>query len=588
MPFTDNTDIFVAVNEDGVNRLVGHVFVQRPSLFNYGTPGVHKRSKLLCREINAHPVVISRGNPLLTEIPYVPVFGTSYALEAVAQAYRLRADFHPTDVISLPAELFPPLNEQQLAMTASLAAGLGCSRSIAVDVVPDTSTLDERRETTPLPTRDMICFGLQAFATGRVDFVGPGGDQHIRAELEGFELVDVRPVGLEDALECYATLVARLGLLPRLSIPTIRIVQEAMGAQVTVEPTTTVTNNPAVEDDQVKVFLDASVAASPGGGGGGGGGSPIGVTVPRTRTGAFDLIGAVSEPTVKDLVQAVISNFSVSFADSANLGPFTASYDFQAHLEGGSVDLRNDGTILVEEVDIKWDKLELCIGLDIPELCVGGFCIIPNPFGGCLVRAPEICVFSGSPDVEFCLDLGGFITSELSMALDPDTRYLVDPGRPAGMNDWDARDAGIPNHWQVIVDPVWLDFDLIDIADTVGDLLDAIIDTVVDDLLGFLPGWARDLIKAILGPIVDLIRGILDIGDDIDEWLSDLLGVSLGIFDLVIDLFVGDLGPLLEVEDPVPILPSEPNKIAVLMPIEYVGVRVDDDELIAEADIGAP
>jgi hypothetical protein len=37
VPFTDNCDLYGAIHEDGINRVVRHIMRQRPSLFNYGT-----------------------------------------------------------------------------------------------------------------------------------------------------------------------------------------------------------------------------------------------------------------------------------------------------------------------------------------------------------------------------------------------------------------------------------------------------------------------------------------------------------------------------------------------------------------------
>ncbi|MBL0063124.1 MAG: hypothetical protein IPP40_16995 [bacterium] len=58
-----------------------------------------------------------------------------------------------------------------------------------------------------------------------------------------------------------------------------------------------------------------------------------------------------------------------------------------------------------------------------------------------------------------------------------------------------------PDKWNIYLDPVWMDIDLIDIADTVGNILDAAIENAVDNLLGWLPGWAKDAIEWILGSI---------------------------------------------------------------------------------------
>jgi hypothetical protein len=267
-------------------------------------------------------------------------------------------------------------------------------------------------------------------------------------------------------------------------------------------------------------------------------------------------------------------------------------------LEGGSVDLRADNTVLVDELDIKWDRLNLTLGFDIPEMCVGGFCIIPNPFGGCILRAPRLCAFSGNPDVSVTLPLGG-ITSEVSLAGKLETRYFVDPARSAGMNDWDAQetDPSVFNQWQIFLDPEFVDVDPIDIADTVGDLLEAAVEAVVDGLLGFLPGWARDLIKAILGPIIDLVRAILDIPDDIQEWVSDLLNVSFGLIDIIAQVileFFAQKTPLTFIEDPYPILEAVANPngapppmlVPVKVPIRDLRVFNTDLEMVIEANVG--
>jgi hypothetical protein len=168
-------------------------------------------------------------------------------------------------------------------------------------------------------------------------------------------------------------------------------------------------------------------------------------------------------------------------------------------------------------------------------------------------------------------------------------KYAIDPARLPTMNDWDAKDAGIPNKWQLFIDPEDIDIDLIDVADTVGNILDAAIEAAVEDLLFFLPEWAQDLILALLGPVVDAVRAILDIGDDLQEWLSDTLGVSLGLLDFVAQLIADYFAagkPLVEIEDPFPVLDADGILIPVLMPLEHIGVVVNTDELILTLDIG--
>lgn len=297
---------------------------------------------------------------------------------------------------------------------------------------------------------------------------------------------------------------------------------------------------------------------------------------------------ASSEDAVTRLFEGLRDNFAVDESDSADFGSFTAGYEVAFHLEGGTVDMQPDNSIVIRELDIKWDKLRVYAGIDIPELCIGGFCIIPSPWG-CVLRAPRICVFDDDPDIGIDLNLNGLLTSEISLAAKPDLRYVVNPARPAGMSWLDAEDANLANKWKLFIDPEWVDIDVFDWADIVGDLLEDALNHAIDDLLFFLPGWAKDLIRALLGPVIDLVRAILDIGDDIDEWLSDLLGVSLGLFDLILTAVAdhfADQYPLLEIEDPFPIMPYQAGLIPVKLPIESLTATFTEDELVITADIG--
>lgn len=302
---------------------------------------------------------------------------------------------------------------------------------------------------------------------------------------------------------------------------------------------------------------------------------------------------AASERAVIKLFEFARDQASFSTSDSGDFGPFTASYAVAAHLEGGTVDLRSDGSIDVRELDIKWDTLSLTLGIDIPEICVGGWCIVPNPFDGCAVRLPKKCVFDDDPDIVIPLDLSGVITSEVSFRAAPIIKYRVDPGRQGWMTDLDAEDAGRPNKWQLFIDPITIDIDVFDVADIVGDLLENLVDAAIDNLLGWLPDWAKDLVRAILGPVIDVIRAILDLPDDIEEWISNLLGVSLGLFDFILT-FVADYfaarNPIYELEDPYPIMDADPSVplIPVKLPIRNLSVIVDDVEMVLSADVGAP
>lgn len=306
---------------------------------------------------------------------------------------------------------------------------------------------------------------------------------------------------------------------------------------------------------------------------------------------------AASEDTFRELFNSIRDNLTFSQMDNGDFGAFSAGYDMEAHLEGGSVDLRGDNTVRIKELDIKWDRLDFNLGLDIPEICVGGFCITPGWFGPC-IRAPKVCIFSSDPDVEVTLSLGDLITSEISFTGSLITKYDINSDRPIGMNAWDAQDAtpSLANHWQIFIDPETIDVDVFDIADSVGDLLEDALSAVVNNLLGFLPGWARRLILAIMGSVIDLIRAVLDIADDIQEWISDLLNVSFGLMDFILQLvaeYFASKYPIHQIEDPYPILgkvtdPNDDSSNLVPVKIPIVNLRVfnDDSEMVIEGSIG--
>lgn len=297
---------------------------------------------------------------------------------------------------------------------------------------------------------------------------------------------------------------------------------------------------------------------------------------------------AASEDAFRELFAVLRDNFSFSASDSASFGPFSASYAVALHLEDGTVDLRADNTVEVSELDVKWDTLSVGIGFDIPEICVGGWCIIPTPFG-CALEVPEICVFSADPDINIPLDLSGIVTSEISAIASPVTSYFVDPARPPGMSPVQAQLAGLPNKWQIFLDPQTVDIDLFDIADIVGDLLENAVTAAINALLPG-PQWLKDLILWILGPIIDLIRAILDLPDDIAEWFSDLLDVSFGLLNLIATAVADYLAsetPLYEFEDPFEILPASGGLIPVKTPITDFSAQVNADEMVIAANVGS-
>ena len=75
MSLTEKCDIYAAVHDAGINRVVKHLMQQRPSLFNYGTSFLASNPNLLCEKITVVPEVNRQQNPLLTILDPLPVIG---------------------------------------------------------------------------------------------------------------------------------------------------------------------------------------------------------------------------------------------------------------------------------------------------------------------------------------------------------------------------------------------------------------------------------------------------------------------------------------------------------------------------------
>ncbi len=611
MAFTKNCDVFLSVNEVGINLAVRHIMRQRPSLFNYGTDAVIRNLQLLCAPINAVPAVFARNNPLITRQPALPIIGTKpqYGLNYAVQFTQAEVDFSPGNVIALPAELKPPLPAQRIALHFQICAGLGCPPDDLVkNFQHQHQRIDDKQtDIVVLPSTQLNCFCLDVYAISDVKISGPVNNERVFPNVDALDIVNIKPDALKNSLLCYVELMLKLGLLTDgFSIP--NLTQTFMGIAISAQPTpinAVVPFNPAVEDDQLKLFVNVTAIAPPptvqpcvlSTGGPPPPPSPtrsIGWGAgPTTTPGPNHLTAATSAHLVGTMFASVRNAFHLCFTLTKSFGPFTAHLAAGGHLENGTITLADNGTISITDLALKWDRLKLDLDVNIPQICVGGFCIIPNPLGGCLVRAPQICIFGGHPDFTIPLDLSGMVTSRVTATVRPLIRYGVETTRPPTMSDLDAEDAGIPNLWAVFLDPSFLQVEFIDFPDFVANLLQRLVDTAVDNLLGGLPGWAKDLIKSILGGAIGIIRTILGIPGDIITWLSHLLGVDLNLFDYVTtalaQLLLRDM-PLLKLEDPLPVMASQATPVALIpvkIPVRDLAVQINSAEMVLQAKVGA-
>jgi hypothetical protein len=302
-----------------------------------------------------------------------------------------------------------------------------------------------------------------------------------------------------------------------------------------------------------------------------------------------DLTIAVSEAVWAKTLEVVVANFGLDVADGADFGGFIAGYDGRLVLKGGTLELRDDGTVRLRELDARWDKLDFTLGVTMPEVCFGGG-FVDLPFG--TVHLPGINVFSGDPSVSVTVDLAPLVKHELSLVARPLIQHF-DPATTAiGKHCQQLHTAldidDTKPQWRVFCDPQTIDLDPFDFADTVGDLFEQALTDAVDALLPHGP--LHDLILAAIGSVADLLRTLLDIPDDISEWLSDLFNVSFGVFNLILQFvadFFGTCVSFFQLDDPYPMFPKTSELAEVMVPIQNLTATVSDVELVVTADIGA-
>jgi hypothetical protein len=186
------------------------------------------------------------------------------------QVIRAQIDFQPSNAISLPPELGSELKDQQFAVELRVCGGIRCPDRDVLDKIPvkppTSAGKNEQGEVPPLvpvPGR-MNCFCLEVFAIGHVAREFINGKDRFVGKVDGVEIVDVKPEGLEANMECYIRTAVTLFLRQKLAIPlrTFFIDFPLFGlGTISLSPTPNppVPNNPAIEKDQLKAFITMTV-----------------------------------------------------------------------------------------------------------------------------------------------------------------------------------------------------------------------------------------------------------------------------------------------------------------------------------------
>jgi hypothetical protein len=274
MPFTDDCDLYGAIHEDGVNLVVGHIMRQRPSLFNYGTADVAGNPEQWCAKVDYTSDVTKYGNPIFTVENYLPVLGADsppVGLSFCAQLTEAKIDFHPNNVITLPAELSPPLQEQRFALHFRICGSIGCPSDKQVDRIPPSSTFGPTTSDVGVKQQPPVilhgalnCFCLDVFAIGHFERISVSGKESLLGKVDDVDIVDIKPDAREANIVCYLKTAVNVILREKLTIPIEKFFFSfSLFGLATVSlfptPNPPIPHNPAIEDDQLKVFLTMKV-----------------------------------------------------------------------------------------------------------------------------------------------------------------------------------------------------------------------------------------------------------------------------------------------------------------------------------------
>ena len=297
---------------------------------------------------------------------------------------------------------------------------------------------------------------------------------------------------------------------------------------------------------------------------------------------------AVSEFAFGNLFANLRRNFTYSRTEPVvDFDSYRVGCNIAARLEGGDIFLTDDGWVEIENLDLVFDALVLDLWFRLPEWCVGGFCLVPDPWRGCLVRSPQVCF--GGDWVNIPIDLSHLVceVNRIRARLDP--VYFVDPDRDPDWTDLEAEDNGMPNRWQIYLGVGTVSVDPLDVPASTREATVSAVHDIIFNMLSWLPDWLQALIWAEISPPLDVLRQALNFVDEFEDFVQqDLLQQDLNVFEPIgtaLSRHFAGIYPLLEIEDPYPILPPDETHIPVKIPLRNLSATVNTDEMVILADI---
>jgi hypothetical protein len=279
MPFTSNSDLYAAVHEDGINLIALHVMRQRPSLFNYATAAIANDPELACSPVQRTPDV-DKYNPtrLFTVENPIPILGADappVGLNYAVQIVDAKLDFYPENVVTLPKELNPPLQNQHFSAMVRICGGIDCPGLDFLAQIPPgsvlnlSSTSDNQQQIQPIVPRPrkLQCFCLDAFLVGHLQLLTANNQHVLTGIVDAVDIVDIKPDALEDNINCYLLTTFSVLLREKLTIQLDTLFlgldkylqNSLVNVSFVIPPNPPIPNNPAIEDNQLKAFLDLKV-----------------------------------------------------------------------------------------------------------------------------------------------------------------------------------------------------------------------------------------------------------------------------------------------------------------------------------------
>jgi hypothetical protein len=130
-----------------------------------------------------------------------------------------------------------------------------------------------------------------------------------------------------------------------------------------------------------------------------------------------EIIAALDETGAQKLLNLAVASIGPqSTSGSGNLGPFIASYNVNAVLSNGTVDLIPPNTIRIADLRLDWNvnlSFGIDLGLILPEFCLPQICIDIPCVGE--VCTPKICI--DWPSITVPVSFGDFLKTTADFGL---------------------------------------------------------------------------------------------------------------------------------------------------------------------------